>query len=59
MNEWNIQSRAHACQACEKHFSDKQPYHTILVDLKHEVQRRDLCDQIGRASCRERVSPRV
>ncbi len=44
MNEWNIQSRAHACQACEKHFSDKQPYHTILVDLKHEVQRRDLCD---------------
>ncbi len=44
MNEWNIQSRAHACQACEKHFSDKQSYHTILVDLKHEVQRRDLCD---------------
>jgi hypothetical protein len=44
MNEWNIQSRAHACQACEKHFSDKQSYHTILVDLKHEVLRRDLCD---------------
>jgi len=43
MNEWNIQSRAHACQACEKHFADKQHYHTILLDLKHEVQRRDLC----------------
>jgi len=44
MNEWNIQSRAHACQACEKHFSDKQPYHTLLLDLKHEIQRRDLCE---------------
>ena len=44
MNEWNIQSRAHACQACEKHFADKQQYHTILVDLRHEIQRRDLCE---------------
>lgn len=44
MNEWNIQSRAHACQACEKHFADKQPYHTTLLDLKHEIQRRDLCE---------------
>ena len=44
MNEWNIQSRAHACQACEKHFADKQHYHTILLDLKHEIQRRDLCE---------------
>jgi len=44
MNEWNIQSRAHACQACEKHFEDKQPYHTMLLDLKHEVERRDLCE---------------
>ena len=44
MNEWNIQSRAHACQACEKHFADKQHYHTTLLDLKHEIQRRDLCE---------------
>jgi hypothetical protein len=44
MNEWNIQSRAHACQACEKHFTDKQHYHTTLLDLKHEIQRRDLCE---------------
>lgn len=44
MNEWNIQSRAHACQACEKHFTDKQHYHTVLVDLKHEIQRRDVCE---------------
>jgi hypothetical protein len=44
MTEWNIQSRAHACQACEKHFSDKQPYHTLLLDHRHEIQRRDLCE---------------
>ena len=44
MNEWNIQSRAHACQACEKHFHDKQHYYTVLCDLKHEVQRRDVCE---------------
>lgn len=44
MNEWNIQSRAHACQACEKHFADKQHYHTLLIDHRHEVQRRDLCE---------------
>lgn len=44
MNEWNIQSRARACQACEKHFADQQHYHTTLLDLKHEIQRRDLCE---------------
>ena len=44
MNEWHIQSRAHACQACGKHFADKQPYHTVLADAKHEIQRLDLCE---------------
>jgi len=44
MNEWNIQSRAHACQACGKSFSDKQHYHTLLLDLRHEAQRRDVCE---------------
>jgi hypothetical protein len=44
MNEWNIQSRAHACQACERHFAGQQHYHTTLLDLKHEIQRRDLCE---------------
>ncbi|MEY2408966.1 MAG: hypothetical protein QOF48_1636 [Verrucomicrobiota bacterium] len=43
MNEWHIQSRAHACQACGRHFADKQPYHTVLADAKHEIQRLDLC----------------
>ena len=44
MNEWNIQSRAHACQACERHFNDRQHYHTLLSDLKGEIQRLDICE---------------
>src|SRR3954454_21051260 len=43
MNEWNIQSRAHACQSCGKSFADKQPYHTVLSDEKQEFQRTDVC----------------
>ncbi len=44
MNEWNIQSRAHACQSCEKHFADKQVYHTLLFDEKEQLRRLDVCD---------------
>ena len=43
MIDWNIQSRAHACQTCEEPFADRQIYHTILLDHRHEYQRRDLC----------------
>ena len=44
MNDWNIQSRAQACQGCGQTFSDKQIYHTVLFDLKQQIQRLDLCD---------------
>lgn len=44
MNEWNIQSRAHACTACEKPFADKQSYHTVLFDDHAEFRRHDLCE---------------
>jgi hypothetical protein len=45
MTEWNIQSRAHACEACAKQFADRQPYHTLLYDEKIEQLRRmDVCD---------------
>lgn len=44
MNEWNIQSRAHACQACGRPFADRQPYHTVLCDLRHAIERQDLCE---------------
>ncbi len=45
MNEWNIQSRAHACQACEQPFVDKHAYHTLLFDEKQQFQRIDVCER--------------
>jgi hypothetical protein len=44
MNEWNIQSRAHACEACAQPFADKQPYHTVLFDEGKELRRSDICE---------------
>lgn len=43
MNDWNIQSRAHACETCGQPFTDRQVYHTVLSDLKSELLRRDVC----------------
>ncbi len=44
MNEWNIQSRAHACEACTRPFADRQPYRTILFDEGQELRRSDICE---------------
>jgi hypothetical protein len=45
MNEWNIQSRAQACEACTKPFTDRQAYHTLLYDEKaDQLRRMDVCD---------------
>ncbi|HTB82274.1 MAG TPA: hypothetical protein VK742_01345 [Candidatus Sulfotelmatobacter sp.] len=44
MNEWNIQSRAPACEACAQPFADKQPYRTILFAEKNELRRSDICE---------------
>lgn len=43
MNDWNIQSRAHACSACEQPFADKAPYHTALFENADGLQRSDVC----------------
>lgn len=43
MTEWNIQSRAHACEACGKAFADKETYHTLLFDEKAGFRRSDVC----------------
>jgi len=43
MTEWNIQSRAHACEACGKSFTDKETYHTLLFDEKADFRRSDIC----------------
>jgi len=44
MIDWNIQSRAHACQTCARPFADQQPYHTILFDEKLGYERLDVCE---------------
>jgi hypothetical protein len=49
MNDWNIQARAHVCRTCARPFADKQKYHTLLFDLKSEVQRQDLCESCWKA----------
>src|ERR1700761_6115933 len=43
MNEWNIQSRGHTCEACGKSFADQEPYHTLLFDEKQDFRRSDVC----------------
>lgn len=43
MNDWNIQSRAHQCQACAKPFKDQQVFHTLLFDEKQAFKRLDIC----------------
>ena len=44
MIDWNIQSRAHACQSCNKPFADKEAFHTLLFDQKHGYERLDVCE---------------
>jgi hypothetical protein len=44
MNEWNIQSRAHACQTCGHDFIERQTYYTVLFDEKKEFVRQDICE---------------
>jgi hypothetical protein len=43
MTDWNIQSRAHACEACGKGFVDKETYHTLLFDERSDFRRSDIC----------------
>jgi hypothetical protein len=43
--EWNIQSRASACQSCKKTFADKEEFHTLLFDAKDGYERLDICQE--------------
>lgn len=45
MNEWNIQSRGHACHSCNQPFADGETYHTILFDEKKDFLRTDVCQK--------------
>jgi hypothetical protein len=44
MNEWNIQSRAHVCEACALPFAARQSYHTLLFDELTALRRSDVCE---------------
>jgi hypothetical protein len=43
MNDWKIQPRASACEACGRPFADKDTYHTFLFEERTELQRFDVC----------------
>ncbi|MCC7374354.1 MAG: hypothetical protein IT581_06845 [Verrucomicrobiales bacterium] len=43
MNDWNIQARARACQACERAFADKETFHTLLFEQRSGFERLDVC----------------
>ena len=43
MNDWKIQPRASACEACGRAFADKDTYHTFLFEERTELQRFDVC----------------
>jgi hypothetical protein len=43
MTDWNIQTRAHACQQCGRAFTDREPYHTVLTENQASYVRRDVC----------------
>jgi hypothetical protein len=58
MNDWNLQTRAHACQACERPFADRQPYHTLLLDARHEYHRLDVCEPCWKNQYGEGASDR-
>ena len=54
MNDWNIQTRAHQCQACGKGFEDKSIYHTLLFQEKQAgYVRRDICDSCWKSEFAE------
>ena len=45
MIDWNIQARAHGCQACHRHFAEKESFHTLLYDERHGFERLDVCEE--------------
>ncbi len=44
MLEWNIQSRAHGCQACGRDFKNRETLHTVLFDERQAYHRQDVCE---------------
>jgi hypothetical protein len=49
MIDWNIQSRSHVCRGCNRHFADKETFHTVLLLGKQGYERRDICEVCWKA----------
>lgn len=58
MNDWNIQSRSHHCQACQAPFSDREKYHTVLTDDQSDYLRLDVCVKCWQAQYAEGAKDR-
>ncbi len=57
MIEWNIQSRAHACESCALPFADKQAYSTVLFEAAKELCRSDICEPCAQKTGDTRTRP--
>jgi hypothetical protein len=57
MIEWNIQSRAHACETCTLPFADQQAYSTVLFEAAKELHRSDICEPCAKKSGDTRSRP--
>lgn len=44
MIEWNIQPRSHACRSCGHAFQQDEPLHTLLFEVRSDLERLDVCD---------------
>lgn len=58
MNEWNIQSRAHACEVCQQPFADRQVYHTLLFDAAPDLRRSDVCEPCWQKQSTDAATPK-
>ena len=58
MNEWNIQSRGHACEACQQPFTDRQVYHTLLLDSAPDLLRSDVCEPCWQKQTADNANPK-
>lgn len=56
--EWNIQSRSHSCQGCQKAFSDKEAFHTLLFHAGAGYERLDVCDPCWKEQVRAGATER-
>lgn len=58
MIDWNIQSRAHACQVSEEKFEEDETYHTLLFRTREGYNRLDICEAVWQEQYSEGATDR-